>query len=383
MNKKIMSITTAVGISTLMVLSSVGGVTKAWASNNTSVNDYFNNLEESGAKIEINDAVRDRGLVKIVYTMTFKEGVPDSIKNKESFGNEDSEGMKSTIHTLANTMKKIAKEKNLEYCLEMDGDALMWVATPLSVDKDFEPVLYDYFRAQHESGRQKIEGFDIKANGISITNKDLKGEESADIGIWYYTFKDLEVTENTIKKQVIINLNESKGKKDIPIEIGYTDIKKNNGGIISGQWKLEHLIKGEDESAQVEKKDLNVDYKVSNGQEVKFNQYSYNSDRMLKLYATHNNIPQDWELDRLVRLEGKDNLGNKVIMYPSYPNYDSNSTKLEAEYGLYSGPGEVGIEQLDPNATSVTLNLYEQESDWVNNIFKWNKVGEEFTINLK
>lgn len=155
---------------------------------------------------------------------------------------------------------------------------------------------------------------------------------------------------------------------DLDVKIIYKDVLIGGDVKNKGPWEFEFRTNGDELALDTQIVELNNKFILDNGDEITIEKYTSNSVGQ-KIYYSKTGKGNDYN----IKLEGRDNLGNKV-------EFDTRtSSPSEGVLTRYDLDGPLSSE-----AKSITLTPYAvehpKESGRMNNDFK--KVGEAFTINI-
>lgn len=292
-------------------------------------------VNQNGVNIKLNEVYRNESEIRLLYSMTFEKGVPDSVKAVKIPSNDDS----------------------------------VWIQ-----ENENDTISKKEFASYYNGG---IVGCNIFVNGVNVLDS---GND-----IFYSTSRDLSIDENRIEKEVIIKFNKITLENDVNIEVKYDNVMGNDGSIIEGPWKISHTVKADDSQNLIQKTSFEGKYKytLSTGEIIDIESYA-NTNTGLKIFSKNSNRSEN---TNIVRFEGTDNLGNKILMYCRYPTWRDEGD-IEGIFQLYDGPAGLYDNRptLAEGVTSVTLTLYENNMDtFVDGNYKenWVPLGEKFTINLE
>ncbi|MDS0525504.1 DUF4179 domain-containing protein [Clostridium sp. SHJSY1] len=317
------------------VLASVSNMIRKIDPNKNYKSDYVVELGESyskdGVEIKLDECYRSGGKLRLVYTMNFEKGVPESIKAKER--------LRTTLEP--------EKGHSYEY-VDYENDGIV------------------------ESNEVSVNDWNVndKAHNIKIEGNTFQviGE------VWDCQSKDIEIGEKSIKKELVFTVVDSI-KDDLNIKIKYENIVDNSGEKIEGPWEINYKVSAEPEVNDIKKTNLDKDYgrKFQNGFTVSINSYA-NTNTGIKIYGK---MIDENKNGFVVRLQGIDNLGNEILMYPKGAPNNMND-KDSIEFTLYDG--QTGNRQsLKEGVTSLKLRLYADKT------FEdeFEPAGDEFTVNIQ
>lgn len=205
----------------------------------------------------------------------------------------------------------------------------------------------------------KIEGYLNSSESIYINGKLINGGSGGG---------SKRIDDNTIESTISYDLGENNTNGDIEVKIKYRDLWTENEKI-KGPWVFEFKTNGDELMADTEKIQIDNKFVLENGDEVTIENYTSNSLGQ-KIYYSKTGNENKYD----IKLEGTDNLGNKVEVWSKN---SSNKCGLLTRYDL-DGP-------LSSEAKSITLTpyavKYPEQSGKMSDDFK--KVGEAFIIELK
>lgn len=334
------SISLIVPFSRNIVLAKVNEIVTYIDPSKNYYNDYIASLDKEvvtdGVKIKLDEFYRGDGDIRLAYTLTFNEKVPDSVKAKGSL-------------------------KNSIYAFDFEG----------------KPIYKESM--SYENG-----GF--SSEEVYINNKELidlynDKEYVRELGILYCISRDISITDKSIQKEFIIYGVGEKIKHDLNIVIKYKDIKLGLFNKLKGNFNVEYTVKAEEKVEPVKKEKLEQECNLDDGSKISLGSYS-NTNTGLKIYGEDS----EWSAERgCVRLQGYDNLGNLMIMYP-HSTSTATSGKSDCIFEVYDGVADTMIDRktLGKDVTEVKLRMYQDVSTWDGAAwhFKWVPVCDEFTINL-
>ncbi|MGL4773933.1 MAG: DUF4179 domain-containing protein [Clostridium sp.] len=337
-------------------------------------------ISHDGLNIKLDEVYRNGNELRIVYTMNFEGGVPDSVK--ANFKSDDDEVVNAVILDSANieltdSMKEAVAKGDLKIISKEEFDEL-------SKRREAE---------QLEKGEVYVNGVSIykikKINMFNTKEEAVNHMENNNTGkpvVWYSTIRDLSVTENTLQRELIMNLKDDTLEEDLNIQIKYNDIKLNNGDILKGEWILDHTVNKDSNTNEIQKTPLegNINFSISDGRKVKLESFA-NTNTGFKIYGVDNEVGVQ-DNKRVIRLEGIDNLGNKIVMYPKYKDYvEGAENKLQ--FTLYDGPEGMTNNRLklEDGVTSIKFRMYEDKVEFKNGQYNQTfiHVGDEFEVKLK
>lgn len=337
-------------------------------------NAELDKVNKDGIEAKIQEVYRDSTEVKITYSMTFEDGIPESIKDIEK-GNDKELSKEDSEKILALKDELFEMEKNISECFPSNSrDENKKI---LNEDENYVKKSKELNAKTIKHKLECYEGFDIKANGVTIMDVNINDETCRQTSIRNWSVISKEIKDNTIVKEATINLENSSFENDINIEIGYSNIKLDNGDVKKGPWSVKCTIKpGKDD---VSRTDINNVFKTSNNVKYTLESYNYRNNT-LRIYGIHELNSHE----SIVRLEGYDDLGNKVIIYPWYPEYSDQNKYNKFIY-------EIGYENLRTDDTSKERRLVKGakklilqafEESYQGNQSYFIPIGEKFTINL-
>lgn len=357
-------------ISLKQVLSKFDLINDSELDNNAELDE----VNKDGIEIKIQEVYRDSTEVKITYSMTFEDGIPESIKDIEK-GNDKELSKEDSEKILALKDELFEMEKNISE--SFPSNSRNENKKILNKDENYVKKSKELNTKMIKHKLECYEGFDIKANGITIIDADINDETCRQTNISSWSVINKEIKDNTIVKEATINLESSSFENDINIEVYYNNIKLDNGDVKKGNWSVKCTIKpGKDDVIRIA---LDTICETSNNEKYIIESYSY-KDNTLRIYGVHDSYSHE----KVIRLEGYDDLGNKLIIYSRYPEYVDNSRydnfifEISDETPEIINNGEKS--KLVEGVKSLTFQAYERE-DKQGTIY-WIPIGDKFTVNL-
>lgn len=258
------------------------------------------------------------------------------------------------------------------------------IASRLGIESNLE----DYKTVVDKSVTK--DGITIKLNevvldgDVLIVSSTLKTQEAVDMGRSISASETIYINgkimnlgggggiENidgyTMESVMKYNLGESDLTGDLDVEIVYRNVVQDEKVINKGPWKFEFKTNGDELALDTQVINLNNKFRLDNGDEVTIEEYRSNA---VGQKINYSKTGEGNEYD--IKLEGVDDLGNKVEFYMGRSTPDGG--KLERD--RLGGP-------LSSEAKSITLTPYAvdfpKESGRANNDFK--QVGESFIIDI-
>ncbi|MBD7912886.1 MULTISPECIES: DUF4179 domain-containing protein [Clostridium] len=275
---------------------------------------------KDGVEIKLDECYRNVGQIRLVYTMNFENGVPEAVKAKERI----------------RTNEEVVKGFSYEY-----------------VDYENNGI---------------VKNSKVSINDWVISDLDRLNYDNYKYGIWNYESKDIKISENSITKELIFYVEGVTIKDDLNIKIEYDKIVNNAGEEIKGPWTIDYKIKAEGDVSDIPKTSLNKDYghKFKNGSMVTIDSYA-NTNTGIKIFGT---TIKDREMP-IIRLQGVDNLGNNILMYPRNTSINTEKDTSEVLFDLYDGQSN-NRQYLAEGVTNLKLRLY------ADNSMNSGKVGDDF-----
>jgi len=314
------------------VLASVSNMIRKIDPNKNYKSDYVvelgNSYSENGVEVRFDECYRNRNELRLVYTMNFENGVPESIKAKER---------------------------------------------ARFTDETVEGLSYEYIDYENNGN---VEGCKISINDWVMSDLSSMGYYNCRYGVVSYQSRDIEINEKSIKKELIFSIDGLTIKDDLNIKIEYENMVDNSGEEIKGPWLIEHKVKAEDGVKDIVKTNLDRDYghNFEDGNMITIDSYA-NTNTGIKIFGKG---VSNRDKPVVTRLEGVDNLGNKICMYPISLDVGDNNTASDISFEVYDG--QTGNRQpLEEGVTSLKLRLYgdlEMRDNFI-------PVGDEFTINIQ
>lgn len=320
------------------VLASVSNMIRKIDPNKNYKSDYVvepgDSYSKDGVEIKLDECYSSGGKLRLVYTMNFEKGVPESIKAKER----------------ARATLEPEKGYSYEY-VDYENDGIV----------ESNEISVNDWNVKDKAHNMKIEG-----NTFQVIGE-----------VWHCQSKDIEIGEKYIKKELSFSLCTPRIENELNIKVKYENIIDNSGEKIEGPWEINYKVSAEPEVNDIEKTNLDKDYgcKFNNGYTVSINSYA-NTNTGIKIYGK---MTSESKNAFVVRLQGADNLGNKILMYPRGDSTNTND-KDAIEFNLYDGQTD-NRQSLKEGITSLKLRLYAEKPGTLGQEFE--PAGDEFTINVQ
>ena len=327
----------------------------------------------------------------------------DSYK-KENLTDMEIAKLKKKVHQ--NLKKKrnfngILKVACAVFVISLEGGALFgneiaasaksiaWkISNLLGIDKN----LQDYATVLNTS--KSDNGYTITLNEVILDEKNLlvsttiKGEKKLTnnvetVGDVYINGKQVSLAcgykDNNLNDYMVESVSDFElsddidTQKELEIEIVYNQIGFGDDSV-KGNWKFRFVTDGSNLAADTIHIPLNTDFELENGATIHLTEYTSNKLGE-KIYFAITGVSESECADYDMKLEGQDNLKNKVKFYLSYMKGDKGKGCFEI-----STPGN-GVRS---DASSIVLIPYAvklpESSGQLSHDFE--KTGKEIIINL-